>query len=38
MDAYTVVFAAPVAIEQTEIPTNYEGGGNGNSQSACTIA
>ena len=40
MDAYTtIITAAPVAIEQTEIPINYESGDNGgNSQTGCTIA
>ena len=39
MDAYnTISLSAPVAVEQPQLPTNYEDGGNGNSQSACTIA
>ena len=38
MDAYTIVLSAPVAIEQTEIPTNSEGGPGNGSQSGCTVA
>ena len=43
MDAYTayaaIVTSAPVPVEQTEVPTNYEGGGGtGSNYPTCTIA
>lgn len=40
MDAYTtIVTSAPVAVEQTEIPANYEGGGGtGTNYPTCTVA